>query len=425
MCRGRRTGDEELLMARRAGRGRPERGHEESDEFDGADARDDRFDSDDEASGRSYDRESGFTSERAPGRLWDTGYDDAYDEGEGSLPARRGGALVPADERDLWRPPASGNRLPVPIEEEDAAPVIIPGSGQFMGMGLLARRERPLAMRLAVTALIACVLCAGLFSVAPLSSGGADAAGSPFDALSGAVVWHPSVGFFWYTVRAGDNLEALANRFNCAIGGFLELNGMLAGQELQIGKAYKIPTDPTYGLNYQPPSYVVGGYGATVYGPGLWSSLAGIPPEGAICGPNGQGNPAGYDLKSPNWNSYWARGFTWFHNGVDLDNPLGTPVHAAQAGEVIFAGWDGGGGGWSVKINHCNHVATFYCHMERLLVKVHDMMHVGDVIGLEGSTGWSTGPHTHFSVEWNNNPVNPLSYFNWSIYNITHFIPDH
>ena len=131
-----------------------------------------------------------------------------------------------------------------------------------------------------------------------------------------------------------------------------------------------------------------------------------------------------FDLKSPNWGAYWVRGFTWYHFGVDLANPAGTPIHAAQAGEVIFAGWDTGGGGWSVKINHCNHISTAYGHMEQLLVKVHDMVNVGDVVGLEGSTGWSTGPHLHFSVQWDNGAVDPMLFFGESKYNITHYLPD-
>ena len=134
----------------------------------------------------------------------------------------------------------------------------------------------------------------------------------------------------------------------------------------------------------------------------------------------GNGSPAGYQLKSPNWGAYWVRGFTWYHNGVDLAANEGNPIHAAQSGQVIWAGWDVGGLGWSVKINHCNHVSTVYGHMEKLEVTVGQIVLVGDVIGLEGSTGWSTGPHLHFMVEWNNEPIDPMSYYNYNEFTITH-----
>jgi murein DD-endopeptidase MepM/ murein hydrolase activator NlpD len=359
---------------------------------------------------------------------WNTGHRQAYDDdADHELDASRyGRALVPAGGRAVATDADRGG--PPTAFDEDTGPFIIPGTGQLLGPGYVPRRERPLAMRLAVVALTACVVFSALFAVAPLGSGSADAAGgtSPFEALSGAVMWHAGPGFRWYTAMKGDTIDSIAAKFTCQVGGIYEMNGLLSGQEIEVGKTYKIPTDPGYGEYYRPPSFIVttGGYGATTYGNSPWTSLAGIPPEGAICGPNGNGNYAAYDLKAPNWNAYWVRGFTWYHNGADLANPAGTPIHAAQAGEVIFSGWDPGGGGWTVKINNCNHVSTFYAHMEQLLVKVHDMVNVGDVIGLEGSTGYSTGPHLHFTVEWDNNPVDPLGFFNWNIWNITHYIPD-
>jgi murein DD-endopeptidase MepM/ murein hydrolase activator NlpD len=257
------------------------------------------------------------------------------------------------------------------------------------------------------------------------------------------VVWHASPGFFWYTAGRGDTLDSLARRFNVQVGGIYELNGMLSGQEIEIGKAYKIPTDPNYGVFYRPPGFVTipngsnSALGPTYYDPYHADlSLAGVPPYGALCGPipRGSGSNLGnyvlssFDLKAPNLGAYWVRGFTWYHHGVDLANPAGTPIHAAQSGEVIFAGWDTWGGGWSVKINHCYGLATYYLHMQQLLVHVHQMVHVGDVVGLEGSTGWSTGPHLHFAVEFYHTGVDPMpfygAYFAQQAYNITHFIPD-
>jgi murein DD-endopeptidase MepM/ murein hydrolase activator NlpD len=367
-------------------------------------------------------------------------------------PRERPTARIPRVGEETSRMPVpapegfTGERLPALPQQTQTRAVVIPGSGKPHGLGYyVPRRERPLAMRLAVVTLTVCIVFSGLFTVAPLGASGVDAArGSSLQAISNAVIWHASPGFFWYTAAQGDTVEKLAAQFHCQIGGIYELNNMLSGQELQIGVAYKIPTDPNYGQYFQPPGvsvYTGGGVlGPTTYDPYHADiSRAGVPPYGALCGPsphfNG-GDPSNlgnyvlssFDLKAPNPGAYWVRGFTWYHHGVDLANPAGTPIHAAQSGEVLFANWDTWGGGWSVKINHCNGLATEYLHMEQLFVHVHDMVHVGDVIGLEGSTGWSTGPHLHFYTEFYHVPVDPMLFFGGDnatgVYNITHIIPD-
>ena len=318
--------------------------------------------------------------------------------------------LVPLDDDDA--------SLPALYDEEAPLPVLIPGSGVSMGNPYIRRRERPLTMRLAIVALTACLLVTGLFTVAPLGAK-ADGGITSFTALSGAVVYQAAPSYHWYVAQWGDSVESIAARFHVQIGGIYEMNNMASGQEVTIGKAYKIPDDAYYGQNYRPPTLFVTGSGTTTYGNSPWTSIAGTPPKEVPCAPNGNGNPMGYKLVPPNPGAIWIRGFTWYHNGVDLAAPEGNPIHAAQAGEVIWAGWDVGGLGWSVKINHCNGISTVYGHMEKLLVKVHDVVIPGAVIGLEGSTGWSTGPHCHFMVEWNNNPVNPMAYYGWSVAAIT------
>jgi murein DD-endopeptidase MepM/ murein hydrolase activator NlpD len=104
---------------------------------------------------------------------------------------------------------------------------------------------------------------------------------------------------------------------------------------------------------------------------------------------------------------------------VDIAAAEGNPIHAAQSGQVIWAGWDVGGLGWSVKINHCDHISTVYGHMDKLLVKAGDNVQQGDPIGLEGSTGWSTGPHLHYMVEVDNQPVDPMAYYNYNTNSVT------
>ena len=90
----------------------------------------------------------------------------------------------------------------------------------------------------------------------------------------------------------------------------------------------------------------------------------------------------------------WGR----LHAGVDLAAPSGTPIHAVGAGTVVSAGDNYGGYGISVLIDHHNGFLTHYAHMSATDMKPGDVVQANQVIGLEGSTGHSTGPHLHFEV---------------------------
>jgi len=98
------------------------------------------------------------------------------------------------------------------------------------------------------------------------------------------------------------------------------------------------------------------------------------------------------------------------HTGIDLAAPYGTPLTAADKGQVIWVGWDWSGLGWAVKINHGDYIATIYGHLDHFVVKVGQNVTAGQVIGYEGSTGASTGPHVHFMVLVRNIWVDPTQY---------------
>lgn len=99
------------------------------------------------------------------------------------------------------------------------------------------------------------------------------------------------------------------------------------------------------------------------------------------------------------------------HTGVDIHGVIGNPNYAARAGTVIKSqcGWNGGYGCYII-LSHGGGVTTLYGHNTKLLVSVGDEVKQGQVIGLLGSTGRSTGPHLHFEVRVNNKRANPLQY---------------
>ena len=101
----------------------------------------------------------------------------------------------------------------------------------------------------------------------------------------------------------------------------------------------------------------------------------------------------------------WGR----MHTGIDIAAPAGTPIHAAKAGEVIYAGWLNGYGN-TVVVDHGDGIATLYGHQSRLGSSEGQQLNQGDVLGFVGSTGHSTGNHLHFEVRIDTKPVNPRPY---------------
>ncbi|ADY57512.1 Peptidase M23 [Syntrophobotulus glycolicus DSM 8271] len=98
------------------------------------------------------------------------------------------------------------------------------------------------------------------------------------------------------------------------------------------------------------------------------------------------------------------------HTGCDIGAPASAKIVSAGTGEVIFAGWYGAYGN-AVIINHGNGLSSLYGHMSSIAIANGAAVSPGQTIGYVGSTGWSTGPHLHFEIRQNGNPVNPLGYF--------------
>lgn len=97
------------------------------------------------------------------------------------------------------------------------------------------------------------------------------------------------------------------------------------------------------------------------------------------------------------------------HEGQDIDAAFGAPVSAAANGKVIIAGWQNGYG-QVVYIDHGGGLTTRYGHLSKIEVVVGQSISRGEILGLVGSTGRSTGPHLHYEVRINNEPVNPVAY---------------
>jgi murein DD-endopeptidase MepM/ murein hydrolase activator NlpD len=97
------------------------------------------------------------------------------------------------------------------------------------------------------------------------------------------------------------------------------------------------------------------------------------------------------------------------HEGVDIGAPYNTPVQSPAAGRVVVTGFDPRMGNL-VAIDHGYGMETQYGHMAKVLVKSGQKVRRGDVIGLVGSTGLSTGPHLHYHIKSNSHPVDPQRY---------------
>jgi len=148
-----------------------------------------------------------------------------------------------------------------------------------------------------------------------------------------------------------------------------------------------------------------------------------LPPPPPRTGHGGGGNGTMiWPAKGGVSQEFGCTGFSWepplgncphFHQGIDIFNAEGTPIHAAKAGVIASVGW-GLGGEFLVVIGHSGGMQTWYAHMEpRYVVRVGEYVQQGQLVGYMGNTGHSTGTHLHFAVYLDNGktPVNPRNYF--------------
>lgn len=241
-----------------------------------------------------------------------------------------------------------------------------------------------------------------------------------------------------YTIKSGDTFSGLAADFGVDVDSIKYLNPKVDPDDLSPGDVIKIP--PVSGMIVTVKS------GDTIYSLAKKYSLAsaqpivdwpynsfvddekftlaagqslvipgGVPPEENIH-PVIQTTPAvslfarGTGALSWPTNGAITQYFSWYHNGVDIANTTGTAVAAADSGRVILAmhgGWNGGWGSY-IKIDHGNGLESLYAHLSEVFVNVGDNVGRGGLIGRMGSTGRSTGSHTHFTVYSNGVAINPL-----------------
>jgi murein DD-endopeptidase MepM/ murein hydrolase activator NlpD len=180
-----------------------------------------------------------------------------------------------------------------------------------------------------------------------------------------------------HIVKKGDTAKSIATKYKGDLEEILQYNGLEDGASLAIGTEIIIPD----GEIVVTPSKSSGGASRAYSGPTY----------------------AGYYLRPTHGvRSQGLHG----HNGIDIAAPVGTPVYASAAGEVIVSqssGWNGGYGNYIV-VKHGNGTQTLYAHLSSTSVAVGDSVGQGDVIGAVGSTGRSTGSHLHFEVRGATNP---------------------
>lgn len=124
-------------------------------------------------------------------------------------------------------------------------------------------------------------------------------------------------------------------------------------------------------------------------------------PQAQISQPFG---PSTYPFEPP------YGGYPHFHTGMDLVEPFGSPVFAADDGIVALVGSTASGYGTYVVVAHSGGLDTLYGHLSAALVKVGQQVTQGQAVGMEGSTGNSTGAHLHFELRINQKPVDPAPY---------------
>ena len=189
----------------------------------------------------------------------------------------------------------------------------------------------------------------------------------------------------YHTVAKGDTLEGIAKKYKATI-------------ESITGVSFNNLQLPDYKI--EPGMKLIVAGGEKPYVPKVVTAYTGSVPQGA----RGTGR-----FQWPVLGTL-TQGYWWGHRALDLGAATGSPVYAADGGFVSFAGWTDIGYGNLVVVDHANGYATYYAHLSGFRVYVGRGVQRGQLIGLVGSTGNSTGPHLHFEIRYNYSLLNPRLY---------------
>lgn len=185
-----------------------------------------------------------------------------------------------------------------------------------------------------------------------------------------------------YQVRPGDTLWQIARQYEVDVKTLMAANRITRPETLQPGRILTIPGSP-------------------------WSMA--VQGRSVSSASRFQGIKLYWPLNGRITSGFGKRGKE-FHHGLDIGAKAGTPIRAALAGTVRFAGYKNRIYGNAVEIVHDNGLVTIYAHNSKNLVKKGQRVTAGQVIGQVGSTGRSTGPHLHFELRIDNQAVDPLPY---------------
>ena len=207
------------------------------------------------------------------------------------------------------------------------------------------------------------------------TAGAADAAAVPADAANAAAAQDGQGGPYMGPdlQNVGAALTNLETRLAVRRASLQQLKQVLEEEQQEF--AALLPNTP----------YALKGVSITV--PSIW------PARGEVSSPFGL-----------RWNG------SDFHPGIDIANDFGTPIVATADGIVTDAGWNAGGYGNKVDIDHGNGIMTRYGHAQSIVVRPGQQVRRGQIIAYMGSTGFSTGPHVHYEVRINGEAVNPAPY---------------
>ena len=205
-------------------------------------------------------------------------------------------------------------------------------------------------------------------------------------------------------VRFGDNLVKIAQRYGLTLAELLRLNPGLETARLVVGSQVRLAQSSslvrTRSLLAVNP---VGSGGAS------WPDLPSFGESPVNPSRNGDSTSFIWPAQGVFTSGY---GWRWgrMHKGIDVANNVGTPIVAVQDGRVEYAGWDDGGYGYLVRIQHGDGTLSVYGHNSRILVREGEVVRQGQTISHMGSTGRSTGPHLHFELRPpGQGAINPLA----------------